>query len=821
MNSRIDHLEAAQAFTALSRQDDDPRGLTRRRFLQGVALGLGGAAVLSAAEAALVPTLLPGYLQEAWAAPPVGEHEGILVVLFMYGGNDGLNTLVPYNNSAYYGYRGGLAIPGDQVLALDGSVGLHPNLGYLKQMYDDGRVAVIQGVGYSNPDLSHFSSQAIWMAGHSSGQAPTGWIGRWLDGFASDDAFRAASIGTSVPLQMIGNSRRATGISDDDRVFGAEGGGQNARVYDGVRAFSTSASGRGPWHDAIAAVERTQLQVAATTAPMFAQPLADGPIAGRLTLAARLINANLGFRVLDVGWGDFDSHSDQPGMHPARLGELDAGLRAFFTNLDDAYRSRTSVLVISEFGRSPWLNGSNGTDHGTSSVSFLIGHSVRGGLHGQYSSLANIGRWDQMQPQVDFRQIYSNVLGTWLGADANAVLGGAYAGLSLFSSGPGAELPEAAAPPYIAGDYVPLSPFRVLDTRNNIGGRRAPMGAGTTVEIPAMGVGGVPTSGVAAVALNVTATGTTSTSYFTIWPKGEPRPYVSSLNWTAGQTVPNLVVMKPGTGGKINVWSESGEAHAIADVVGYFRDTSADRLLPMSPSRVLDTRAGTGVPAGKVGAGGSITVQMTGVAGIPAGGVDAVVLNVTVDQPDQGSYLTIWPSDEGRPNASSLNYSAGQTVPNLVIAKLSAAGQVSFYNAFGNVHVVADVVGCFTSGAQGRHHAVSPARILDTRTNIAIAGAIGTDPVRLQVAGQGGVPSSGATGVVLNMTVTGAQTRQASYLTVWPAGEAKPYVSSLNYGDGQTVANLVIVKLGADGAVDVANAFGSTHLIADVVGYFD
>ncbi len=786
-----------------------------------MAVGLGGGAVLSAADAALLPSLLPNELRDAWAAPPIGAHDGVLVVVTMFGGNDGLNTLVPYTDANYYGYRGGLAVPPEQVLAINGQVGLHPNLAFVKQMYDDGRVAIVQGVGYPDPSFSHFSSMGIWMHGSSSGGAPTsGWVGRWLDGFPADDAFRAATIGTSVPLHMLGHVRRATGIPQSGGGFGTQGRPQDLRLYDAIRQFSAAPSGRGPWHDAIAATERVQLDVAQTVNPLFGQPLPQSKIAARMVLAARLINANLGLRVVDLGWGDFDSHSGQPAMHPARMSELDTGLRLLFTNLDDAYRSRVSVLVVSEFGRTPWANASLGTDHSAASVAFLLGHNVAGGLHGAYPSLANKRRWDHLDHSVDFRQMYASVLSTWLGGDAAAVLGAPFGGVNLYASAPGPELPESPAPPNLAGDYVPLNPFRVLDTRSNVGGRRVPLGAGTTVEIQATGLGGVPISGVTAVAMNVTATGGTTPSYLTIWPKGDTRPVASSLNWTPGKTVPNLVVIKPGSGGKVNVWNESGEVHAIADVVGYFRDTDNDRLLPLSPYRLLDTRNGVGAAAGKVGPGQTLDLQVTGVAnsGVPGEGVDAVVLNVTVDQPTEVSYLTVWPTGEAFPIASSLNYVPDQTVPNLVIAKVGAGGKVSLYNAFGSTHLLADVVGCFSASALGRHHAVGPTRILDTRLGLGAGGKMTNNTLTLPIAGHAGVPASGAAGVVMNVTID--QPSWGSFLTVWPSGEGMPTASSLNYTAGLTVANLVIVKLGGDGAVNFANAFGDTHLIADVVGWF-
>jgi hypothetical protein len=450
----------------------------------------------------------------------------------------------------------------------------------------------------------------------------------------------------------------------------------------------------------------------------------------------------------------------------------------------------------------------------------VIGAGVNGGLHGAYPNLSGLRQWDDLQHTVDFRSVYATVIDQWLGGGADDVLGGSFERLALFKASPGADLPGVPAPPALFGDYVPLQPSRVLDTRNGIGGRRFPVGAGTTIDVAVMGVGGVPTTGVTAVALNVTADGPTAASYFTIWPAREVRPNASSLNFGAGKTVPNLVVMKPGAGGKVSLFNESGQVHAIADVVGYFRDTSADRMLPVAPFRLLDTRNGIGSPVGKLGTNATMSLQAVGVpgSGVPGAGVDAVVLNITVDQPTAWSYLTVWPNGQPLPNASSLNFNAGQTVPNLVIVKVGQGGLVDIFNAFGSTHVIADVVGCFTAEPHGRHHPVSPERLLDTRNAIgAPAGRIGTAPIKLQVAGRAGVPAN-ATAAVLNMTITDPSAN--SYLTVWPSGLPLPTASSLNYQPGLTVANLAIVKLGDGGSVDCLNAFGQTHLIADVVGFF-
>jgi hypothetical protein len=320
------------------------------------------------------------------------------------------------------------------------------------------------------------------------------------------------------------------------------------------------------------------------------------------------------------------------------------------------------------------------------------------------------------------------------------------------------------------------------------------------------------------VALNITATQPSATTWFTVWPGGEAPPYASNLNMVRGQTVPNMVVVKVGAGGKVHLRNQAGEVHAIADVVGYFRQTAATRLVPLSPARILDTREGNGARRGRLGQEQVIELQVAGRGGVPANGADAVVMNVTVTEPDSDSWLTIWPTGSARPNASSLNYRPGLTVPNLVVAKLGSGGRVSLFNARGSAHVIADVVGCFASGGRSRHTPVAPSRILDTRDGTGgVRGPVGNGPFDLQVTGRAGVPTS-ATAVALNVTVT--EPTAWSWLTVWPTGEPLPTASSLNYDVGATVANMVVAKLGAGGRVRIQNAHGAAQVIADVVGFF-
>lgn len=195
-------------------------------------------------------------------------------------------------------------------------------------------------------------------------------------------------------------------------------------------------------------------------------------------------------------------------------------------------------------------------------------------------------------------------------------------------------------------------------------------------------------------------------------------------------------------------------------------------------------------------------------------------MNVAVTATSAAGYLTVFPAGEARPDASNLNWATDQTVPNLVTAKLGVGGRVLLYNAVGSAHVIADVAGWFDDGTAttgGLFHPVSPRRILDTRSGAGPLGA--TSPLELQVTGQGGVPVTGVSAVVMNVAVTGPTA--VSFLTVFPAAEVRPWTANLNFVRDQTVPNLVVAKLGVGGRVSLANAQGSTHVIADVAGWFD
>jgi hypothetical protein len=304
------------------------------------------------------------------------------------------------------------------------------------------------------------------------------------------------------------------------------------------------------------------------------------------------------------------------------------------------------------------------------------------------------------------------------------------------------------------------------------------------------------------------------------------RPNSSNLNFVAGQTVPNLVTVKTGADGNVKVFNAAGQTHVIFDVVGWYGlPTGGSRFNALAPTRILDTRTGIGAPAAKIGPGGTITVDMTNTqgSGVPPSGVSAVVVNATVTGPTAPSFLTVYPSDAARPTASNLNFEGGQTVPNLVIVKVGQAdGSVKVYNAAGQTHVIFDVVGWYDSASGDVFNPVTPSRVLDTRVGPPMPppGKVQNNAqMAVDVTGIGNVPPSGASGVVVNATVTDPTAN--SFLTVFPSDlGSPPTASNLNFSAGQTVPNLVIVKIGLDGNVKVYNAVGQVHVLFDAVGFF-
>lgn len=385
--------------------------------------------------------------------------------------------------------------------------------------------------------------------------------------------------------------------------------------------------------------------------------------------------------------------------------------------------------------------------------------------------------------------------------------------------------------------YNPVAPVRLTDTRPagagaaSVDGREVATGrlsGGSTRIVPVAGRGGVPASGAGAVALNVTVVDPTASGHLTVHPSGSTRPNASNLNFVPGQTVPNMVISKLGADGAVAVFNSQGSADVIVDVVGWF--PSSGGYGAIEPQRFVETRGGglTTIDGsvqgtGAIGSGQVLSVPVLGRGSIPVTGVSSVALNVTAVDPGAAGYLTVFPGGTSRPNASNLNFIAGQTVANMVVAKVGSDGTISVFNNLGATHVVIDVVGWFATTSS--FNSLSPARLVESRPFATIdgreqnIGAIGGGGVlTFTVAGRGGVPASGARAVALNVTVVGPTA--SGYVAAFASGGQVPGVSNLNFRPGQVVPNMVIAELGPDGRVSLLNSAGSTPVVVDVVGWF-
>ncbi len=399
---------------------------SRRRFL---ARSLRDSTLI-----ALAPTL-PHFLARTARAAEAQRDGRILVVVQLDGGNDGINTVVPFKDDGYRKYRKETRLPEERLIKIDGEVGLHPAMGDAGKLLESGRLAIVQGVGYPCPNRSHFKSREIWQSARFDPleQTGLGWIGRALDGGppCSDGAPDALLIGPDSPPPALRGRRSVGAALDrlDDFALADEAGG-------GIRAAGA------PEDDLGTFLRRSLLDAYATAARLDSLGKDDAgrgaypetELARRLLLTARLIKAGLGTRVYYLEQGDYDTHGHQLPRHAPLLGELFGALKAF---LDDLAASRladrVAVMVFSEFGRRVEENGSKGTDHGTAGPVFLAGPGVKPGLVGAAPSLLDLQDGD-LKMSVDFRRVYATVLEGWLGLPSREAVGGVFEPLPLFPS---------------------------------------------------------------------------------------------------------------------------------------------------------------------------------------------------------------------------------------------------------------------------------------------------------------------------------------------------------------------------------------------------
>lgn len=402
--------------------------------------------------------------------------------------------------------------------------------------------------------------------------------------------------------------------------------------------------------------------------------------------------------------------------------------------------------------------------------------------------------------------------------------------------GPIGEVPRN--PTYPSSRFVPVTPIRLFDTRTPA----APFGPvrdKSVLDIQVTGRAGLPSSGITAVVLNVTAARTTGPGHVTVWPKGAPQPPTSNLNIRhAGQTIANLVTVPVGEGGKISMYALR-QTDLLADVAGYFTaadSATAGRFVPLAPSRVFDTRVAP-APVGAIPARGTLNVQMTGTGQIPHDGVAAVVLNLTAIGVGGAGHITAFPGGGVRPDASNVNVAGPNDVaPNLAIVPVGADGSIDFY-AHEATHLLADVFGYFTDGtaassSDGLFVPTAPMRATDTRptpANFYLDRFIdGGEQLQVDIGQVGDVPGLGSSAVLVNVTVT--RTVAAGHLTAWPSHLPLPNASNVNWsGPNVSRPNAAIIPLGlADDQVGSSNPGGDitlspysgTHAIVDIFGYF-
>lgn len=364
--------------------------------------------------------------------------------------------------------------------------------------------------------------------------------------------------------------------------------------------------------------------------------------------------------------------------------------------------------------------------------------------------------------------------------------------------------------------YTAISPVRILDTRTN--GEN--LGPNSNLTVQVAGTAYVP-SNATAVTMNVTVTDTTASSYLSLFPAGGSVPNVSNLNWVAGETLANLATVPVGSSGDITIHNNSGTAAVILDLQGYFVSGGTTGFyIPLTPARIADTRPNSGEPYANqpLGSQQSLNIQVAGVGGVPTSGVAAAVLNVTVTDTTANSFLSVYPAGESNPGTSTLNWGAGSTVANRVVVPLGTNGQITVYNYSGTTDVVVDVSGYFatanTPSGASLYYPITPTRILDTRVSGATPSAGST--LTEQAGNLAGIPAT-ASAVTMNLTAT--NTTSPSFFNVTPA-PSSPTTSDLNWLAGQTIANLDLAPLGANGNLYLYNSQGYADAVIDVFGYF-
>lgn len=397
--------------------------VTRRKFLQ---LTAGAVAVGAAA-----PLLSVDEIAAAAVNRPLAAGTPIVVMVTLYGGNDGLNTVIPYTDSLYFSSRPEISYKADTLLPLDAELALNPAMQGLKSLWDQKKVAIIRGVGYPNPDRSHFSSMAKWQTASPEKHINTGWLGRWIDTQA-EDSMLAISLGSVLPPLFAGAKRSGSVLPLGGLVIPKGSVATNCLQLAKLSRADNSLMA------AAATSMRNLFSVSTTVQPILKAPApvavdlpvtnggnagGDSNLAQQLDVVAKLIAAGSPTKVWSVSLGGFDTHANEANAQAALLGSVSDSISRFISQMKSTSRSAdVTVVVYSEFGRRVVGNGSQGTDHGTSGPMFIVGEKVNGGFYGDQPSLKNLANGD-LAVTTDFRDVYATILELLLKSPVEPVLG--------------------------------------------------------------------------------------------------------------------------------------------------------------------------------------------------------------------------------------------------------------------------------------------------------------------------------------------------------------------------------------------------------------
>jgi len=419
-----------------------PINVARRLLLQQVAQSIGKVPSLN--PLSFGPKIID--LTNLLSSEQVEDMKNrTLVVVQLSGGNDGLNTLVPYSQQDYYSARPTLSLGKSDVLQLNGDVALHPNMTQLQSLYNANRVAIVQGAGYPNPNRSHYESMTIWQTASPDESMQSGWLGRYLDGARSvDSSVNAVDLDALLSPAVIGQKERAMAIENlqSFKIMPLRRGQSQSTDEATMRALdSIQCSSCQEYNNLVNAMMEAGLD--AMTASDIVQQAASNyqtsvnypknDFSNRLKLAAQITTSSLKPTIVYLQIGGFDTHANQKNTQANLLKTVSDGIAAFYQDMDSKGKANdTLIMTFSEFGRRVHENGSLGTDHGTAEPMFLIGGRVSGGLYGEYPSLSDLDSNGDLVHTVDFRQVYASVLQDWLGTDPSQVLSSQFEKLNMF-----------------------------------------------------------------------------------------------------------------------------------------------------------------------------------------------------------------------------------------------------------------------------------------------------------------------------------------------------------------------------------------------------